>query len=37
MFRLSLHVVGKQALGLVVILIIGALGTMEPAINAIKH
>jgi putative copper resistance protein D len=32
--RLRRHILGEQALGLFVILIVSVLGTMQPAINA---
>jgi putative copper resistance protein D len=32
--RLQWHVIGEQVLGLLVVLIVSALGTMEPAINS---
>ena len=37
LIRLRRHVVGEQALGFFVILVVSALGTMEPAINAVRH
>jgi putative copper resistance protein D len=33
LFRLRRHVLGEEALGLFVLLIVGALGTMEPAVG----
>jgi putative copper resistance protein D len=33
LIRLRRHILGEQALGVVVILIVSALGTMQPAIN----
>ncbi|MFB9263680.1 copper homeostasis membrane protein CopD [Bradyrhizobium erythrophlei] len=33
LFRLCAHVLGEQALGLMIILIVSAMGTMDPAIN----
>jgi putative copper resistance protein D len=34
LIRLRHHILGEQALGLFVILIVSLLGTMQPAINA---
>jgi putative copper resistance protein D len=33
MVKLRRHILGEQALGLFIILVVSALGTMEPAIN----
>jgi putative copper resistance protein D len=34
LFKLRGHILGEQALGLLIILIVSAIGTMEPAINS---
>jgi hypothetical protein len=34
LFKLRGHILGEQALGLLIILIVSAIGTMEPAMNS---